>query len=83
MFGMTDGIVSPRMHHSTFASAYTNQQDFPLGFADPSSSTDVLNDFDFDSFLHDGNNGEDGVGGFDFGNPGFIDDGANTIGTAD
>ncbi|KAK4168292.1 hypothetical protein QBC43DRAFT_202164 [Cladorrhinum sp. PSN259] len=83
MFNMGDGIVSPRMAHSTFASAYTHQQDFPLGFADPTSSTDVLNDFDFDSFLHDGNNGEDGVGGFDFGNPGFMDDGGNPIGTAD
>ncbi|KAK4223091.1 hypothetical protein QBC38DRAFT_59975 [Podospora fimiseda] len=73
MFNMDGGIVSPRMAHSNFGSAYTNQQDFPLGFADPASSSDVLNDFDFDSFLHDGTNGEDN-GGFNFGDGGFMDD---------
>ncbi|KAK5659099.1 hypothetical protein OQA88_1189 [Cercophora sp. LCS_1] len=31
-----------------------------MDFADPMSSNNVLTDFDFDSFLHDGNGGEDG-----------------------
>ncbi|KAK4175134.1 hypothetical protein QBC36DRAFT_190575 [Triangularia setosa] len=58
--------------------------EYPLGFADPTQSNDVLTDFDFDSFLHDGNNGDDGVGNFDFGGTAFgMDDGTNTIGTAD
>lgn len=50
---------------------------FTLDFANPMSSNDVLNDFDFDSFLHD-NEGPDS--GFDFTNPGaFMDaDGIET-----
>lgn len=38
-----------------------------MDFANPLTSGDVLNDFDFDSFLHDG---DDANGGFDF-NAGF------------
>lgn len=42
-----------------------------LDFANPLSTTDVLNDFDFDSFLHDN---EGGDGGFDFSSTGnFMD----------
>jgi hypothetical protein len=62
----------------------TGGLEYPLGFADPTQSNDVLTDFDFDSFLHDGNNGDDGVGNFDFGGTGFgMDDGTNPIGTTD
>lgn len=40
--------------------------DFPgMDFANPLTTENVLTDFDFDSFLHDTNTGEDG--GFDFG----------------
>lgn len=39
-------------------------QDFGLEFANPLATSDVLNDFDFDSFLHDTN--ENGEGTFDF-----------------
>ena len=35
-----------------------------MDFANPLTSSDVLTDFDFDSFLHDSNAGEDGA--FDF-----------------
>lgn len=38
-------------------------QEFGLDFANPLATNDVLNDFDFDSFLHD-NEGD--AGGFDF-----------------
>jgi len=38
-----------------------------MDFANPLTSGDVLNDFDFDSFLHDG---DDANGAFDF-NAGF------------
>lgn len=53
-------------------------QDFgTLEFANPMNTTDVLNDFDFDSFLHDNENGD---GGFDFSASGaFMDtDGIET-----
>lgn len=53
-------------------------QDFgTLEFANPMSTSDVLNDFDFDSFLHDN---EGGDGGFDFSTAGaFMDtDGIET-----
>lgn len=41
------------------------------------ASSDVLNDFDFDTFLHESN--EDG-GGFDFGSATFGIEGAGEIG---
>lgn len=42
-----------------------------LDFANPLATSDVLNDFDFDSFLHDN---EGGDGGFDFSTTGaFMD----------
>lgn len=47
-------------------------QDFAMDFANPLTSGDVLNDFDFDSFLHDSNAGEDGT--FDF-SAGFMEGG--------
>lgn len=41
-----------------------SMQDFgPMGFADPMQSENVLQDFDFDSFLHDG---DTDPGTFDF-----------------
>ena len=43
-----------------------------LTFADPLATADVLNDFDFDSFLHDGDNDN---GGFDFGGGAFMEGG--------
>lgn len=43
-----------------------------LTFADPLATNDVLNDFDFDSFLHDGDNDN---GGFDFGGGAFMEGG--------
>lgn len=51
--------------------------DFNLDFANPLASGDVLNDFDFDSFLHD-NVGEEN--GFDFNTTGFNMEGTNEIG---
>ncbi|KAK0708629.1 hypothetical protein B0H67DRAFT_345468 [Lasiosphaeris hirsuta] len=51
---------------NTRASASTNPpQDFSMDFANPLTSGDVLTDFDFDSFLHDTNGGEDAGFGFD------------------
>jgi hypothetical protein len=48
-------------------------QDFStMDFANPLTSDNVLTDFDFDSFLHDNNTGEDGT--FDF-NTGFMEGG--------
>lgn len=52
-------------------------QTFGLEFADPMASSDVLNDFDFDTFLHESN--EDG-GGFDFGSATFGIEGTGEIG---
>lgn len=43
-------------------------------------SADVLNDFDFDSFLHDGNGGEDGS--YDF-TAGFAIEPDTTIGATE
>ncbi len=40
-----------------------------MDFANPLTSSDVLNDFDFDSFLHDGAGADDGS--FDFANSAF------------
>jgi hypothetical protein len=56
----------------------TNSSKFPynLGFANPDGNEDVLQDFDFDSFLHQ--DGE-GVENFDFNSFGPLD-GGNEIG---
>lgn len=53
------------------------QTDFGMDFANPLNTSDVLNDFDFDSFLHDN---EGGDAGFDFSGTGaFMDtDGIET-----
>jgi len=44
--------------------------DFQMDFANPLTSDNVLNDFDFDSFLHD-NDGDNA--GFDFNAPSFME----------
>jgi len=41
-----------------------------MTFADPLTSDNVLNDFDFDSFLHSNNDGTED-GGFDFNSGAF------------
>jgi len=46
--------------------------DFTMDFANPLTSDNVLTDFDFDSFLHDNNTGEEGT--FDF-STGFMEGG--------
>lgn len=57
----------------------TSIQDFPLDFANPMQTENVLNDFDFDSFLQDGNPEADH---FDFGS-GFTMEGDTGIGATD
>ena len=47
-------------------------QNFDVEFANPLTSSDVLNDFDFDSFLHDNDNGGEA---FDFNAGVFLDGG--------
>lgn len=54
-----------------------SQVDFSIDFANPMSSDNVLQDFDFDSFLHDGDNGDNT---FDF-NPTFDMQGTGEITT--
>lgn len=76
-----DNIVSTGQLQAQMISSLTHQPlqgDFGnLDFANPLATTDVLNDFDFDSFLHDN---EGGDGGFDFSSTGaFMDtDGIET-----
>lgn len=53
------GSTSPYCYRTLL----TSPQEFGLDFANPLATNDVLNDFDFDSFLHD-NEGD--AGGFDF-----------------
>lgn len=53
------GSTSPYCYRTLL----TLPQEFGLDFANPLATNDVLNDFDFDSFLHD-NEGD--AGGFDF-----------------
>lgn len=62
------------------ASLLTPKQDFHLDFANPMQTDNVLADFDFDSFLQDGNGPEDG--NFDF-NSGFSMEPDTTIGATD
>lgn len=63
-FGMVRFNFSPSSH-STCGSfrlespALMLQQDFGAMDMNPLGSTDVLNDFDFDSFLNDGDNGNE------------------------
>ncbi|KAL2162554.1 hypothetical protein VTH06DRAFT_7468 [Thermothelomyces fergusii] len=59
----------------------TGGMGFDLDFANPTQSDDVLNDFDFDSFLQTNNPGEEG--NFDFGNTGFSMEGDTSIGATD
>ncbi|KAK3305146.1 uncharacterized protein B0T15DRAFT_493326 [Chaetomium strumarium] len=58
----------------------TGGMDFSLGFADPMQSENVLDGFDFDTFLQDGNTAEDPT--FDF-TQGFSMEGDTTIGATD
>lgn len=55
------GLTSPYCYRLLLTSDVS--QEFGLDFANPLATNDVLNDFDFDSFLHD-NEGD--AGGFDF-----------------
>lgn len=55
-------------------------QNFDLDFANPLQTDNVLTDFDFDTFLQDGNGAEEG--GFDF-SSGFSMEPDATIGAAD
>lgn len=48
-----------------------------MDFANPLTSDNVLQDFDFDSFLHDGDAGD---GGFDFNPSSFDMQGTGEIG---
>lgn len=68
-FGMDNGMVSwlPR---STAIHA-NSMQDFGsnMEFTNPMTSDNVLQDFDFDSFLHDGD--ADATGTFDFNTASF------------
>ncbi len=66
--------------HRIVRSPLMYNQDFHLGFANPLESDNVLTDFDFDSFLHDGTGGEEGT--FDF-NSGFSMEPDTTIGATD
>jgi hypothetical protein len=80
-FTIGDGNSMVSFSRIVFSSSFDNMinpttnivQDFGgMDFANPLTTSDVLNDFDFDSFLHD-NNGEDTTT-FDF-NPGFMEGG--------
>jgi len=66
------GLVSSAWDPSTRALANQLQDFSSMDFANPLTSDNVLTDFDFDSFLHDNNTGEDGT--FDF-NTGFMEGG--------
>ncbi|KAK7959574.1 uncharacterized protein PG986_004428 [Apiospora aurea] len=71
--------VAPPVHpdpSQPFGMENTGPMDFGMEFANPLTSDNVLQDFDFDSFLHD-NDGADG--GFDF-NPSTFMEGAGEIG---
>jgi hypothetical protein len=66
------GLVSYHWHPVSQTLADPLQDFSNLDFANPLTSDNVLTDFDFDSFLHDNNTGEDGA--FDF-NTGFMEGG--------
>lgn len=63
MDGMVSTGRSPPKHAMALLTQNSVQEFGSLDFANPLATTDVLNDFDFDSFLHDN---EGGDGGFDF-----------------
>ncbi|TPX08085.1 uncharacterized protein E0L32_010285 [Thyridium curvatum] len=72
-------LVSFDEFHIQQPPSLTDMQDFgAMDFANPLTSDNVLNDFDFDSFLHD--NAEDPT--FDF-NTGAFMEGAGEIGTGE
>ena len=69
----TSGTLVGFPHDLAGTTLADSVQDFStMDFANPLTSDNVLTDFDFDSFLHDGTGGEDG--GFDF-NAGFMEGG--------
>lgn len=70
-----DNMVSNTLltfRHAVALLTHAFVQEFgSLDFANPLATSDVLNDFDFDSFLHDNDGGD---GGFDFSSTGnFMD----------
>lgn len=67
--------VSPNILHRNDITNSSKFGDYDLGFAGPNGNGDVLQDFDFDSFLHQ--DGE-GVDNFDFNSFGPLD--GNEIG---
>lgn len=72
-------MVSPEPLFTTQRGVLTSKlQNFDVEFANPLTSNDVLNDFDFDSFLHDNDNGGET---FDFNAGVFLD--GNEIGTTE
>ena len=72
----TGGGVSHKFPRCEISTDYTKFGDYGLDFANPNGGNmDVLQDFDFDSFLHQ--DGE-GVDNFDFNSFGHLD--SNEIG---
>jgi hypothetical protein len=81
----TAGMVrTPLPHIISFGELLTNmtspKQDFNLDFSNPMQTEDVLNAFDFDSFLHDNPGAEDGE--FQF-SAGFSMEGDTSVGATD
>ncbi|KAK6951222.1 hypothetical protein Daesc_007753 [Daldinia eschscholtzii] len=75
-------VAAPQAHPdpsqmNTFSMDNNGGMDFNMPFADPMQTGDLLQDFDFDSFLHDG---DADPGTFDFGAPAFGVEGAGEIG---
>ncbi|KAI1767356.1 hypothetical protein GGR53DRAFT_518452 [Hypoxylon sp. FL1150] len=71
-------VAAPQMHADNMNFAMDNSMDFgTMEFANPMQSDDVLRDFDFDSFLHDG---ETDPSSFDFNAGGFGMEAGSEIG---
>jgi hypothetical protein len=68
-FGIGDmGVSVTNLATVATRRADSSIKDFGMDFANPLTGPDVLNDFDFDSFLHDNTNDDTG---FDFGGGSF------------